>query len=302
MTAFHFSTFNHCRQGRIIVEDITAIMGAQMVALGHRASFTTEPVFVPREDGCNVVLESFADDPATLKAIAEAHARGCRFIIVATEEPTETGFNHGLEPAMIDRQNAFPEAAKYAEGILHLVPGEHVTKWYAQFAPTAYAELGHAPDLVDQTAGTEPTHDFGFYGKMTWRRSEMLEHLERMAGSKALRITSLDVPRAQRDATMRRAKVIVQIRANEEWGMVSSTRCATALSFGRPVVAEPHPFSAPWNRVVSFADSVEGFYGAAMSATRYWKDLHRHQLARFERVLTPEVCIGEPLRRIGIIP
>ncbi len=82
--------------------------------------------------------------------------------------------------------------------------------------------------------------------------------------------------------------------------MVSSTRCAASLYFGRPVVAEPHPLDAPWNRVVTFAKSVDQFYEQAISATLYWNELHRHQLDRFERVLTPEVCIGEPLKRIGI--
>jgi hypothetical protein len=209
---FCFNTWNHCPQGQIIVEDITKIMGAQMEALGHEATYRNEG-FLMGDDAYNVVLESFADDPRTIESISTAHELGSRFLYVATEEPTDNGFNHGLEPAMIDRQNAFPAAAKFCDGILHLVPGDRVTSWYSQFAPAAYAELGFAPSLVQPVDPVEPDHDFGFFGKMTWRRGQMLDRL-RALGS-VITIETLDVPRAERDAKMRRAKVIVQIRANE---------------------------------------------------------------------------------------
>lgn len=297
MTVFAFNTWNHCRQGQIIVEDITKIMGHQLMALGHEARWSNES-FV--HDGYNVVLESFADDPDTITRISEAHARGCRFLYVATEEPTRTGFNHGLEPAMIDRQHAFPAAAKFAAGILHLIPGDGVTRWYAQFAPAAYAELGYAQTLEAPVDVVEPSHDFGFYGKVTWRREKMLARLEQQSGAPVLRIASLDVPRLERDALMQHARVIVQIRANDEWGMVSSTRCATALHFGRPVVAEPHPFCKPWDEVVHFSESLESFYSDAAGAARDWRAVHAGQLTKFKAKLSPEACVGRALRDIGI--
>lgn len=297
---FRFNTWNHCRQGQIIVEDITRILGGQLIALGHEVEWSNDG-FVPGRDAMNVVIESFADDPRTLERMGAARAAGCRFLIVATEEPTANGFNHGLEPAMIDRQMAFPAAARLADGVLHLVPGDAVTRWYSQFAPAAHAEIGHAPGLVEVPDDVEPDVDFGFYGKITWRREQMLARLEQISGTSVLRITSLDVPRRERDAIMRRARVIVQIRANEEWGMVSSTRCATALSFGRPVIAEPHPFSKPWDGVVHFSTSVESFYDDAIGAARAWRPLHASQIDLFKKTLSPEVCVGRPLREIGII-
>lgn len=295
---FSFSTWNHCRQGRIIVQDITVPLGRQIAALGHDVRWGEAPAFIGPRDGYNVVLESFADDPRTLEAMSAARAAGCRFLIIATEEPTSAGFNHGLEPAMIDRQAAFPAAAALADGILHLIPGDEITRWYGQFAPAAYAEIGHAPG-ASAVPDVEPTHDFGFYGKMTWRREEMLARLGRMGT--VLRITSLDVPRDERDALMRGARVIVQIRANNEWDMVSSTRCASALGFGRPVVAEPHLRSDPWNRVVQFSISVEDFYRDAFVAVCGWRAMHAAQAARFAEILSPERCVGEPLRRIGVL-
>lgn len=297
---FNFSSFNHCYHGRVIIEDITRTMACQLVALGHDMIMTEEPDFIGGAGGYNVILESFADNPDTIRRIGEAHSRGCRFIIVATEEPSSAGFNAGIDPAMVDRQNAFPEAARYADGILHLIPGADVNRWYSQFAPSAYAEIGYAPGFVDDVDDIVPDRDFGFYGKMTWRREQMLAELER-TGS-VLRITSLDIPRRERDRIMRSARVIVQIRANEEWGAISSTRCATALSFGRPVMAEPHPIPGPWAGIVHFSDSVGAFYADARSALPRWRDEHAQQFARFKDQLSPERCIGEPLRNIGILP
>jgi hypothetical protein len=296
---FNFSSFNHCSQGQIIIEDITVTMGHQMRALGHQASWTTAADFISRDVGYNVILESFADDPNTVASITKAHSDGCRFLYVATEEPSEKGFNSGLDPAMIDRQNAFPAAARFCDGILHLIPGDHVTKWYSQFAPAAYAETGFAPTMVEED-DIEPEVDFGFYGKMTWRREEILGRLEQMTGAPVLRLTSFWTPRLDRDAAMRRCRVILQIRANLETQWVSGTRCAAALHFGRPIVAEPHDIKGPWGDVVPFSASVESFYADAIKTAGNWRGIHTEQMARFRERLTPERCVGQALRQIGV--
>jgi len=309
MAWFNFNTFNHCRQGRIIVEDITRTMGLQMRALGHQVMWSDDLLPVVSGPIYNVLLESFADDPQTLQTIAKAHGYGCKFIYVATEEPSDAGFNHGLDPAMIDRQNAYAEAMKYAVGTLHLIPGQHVTDWYAQFGPAAYAELGWAPyldadrPLVMPKWEQQPDHDVGFFGKMTWRRGQILDTMEAM-GLKVLRLTGLDTPRAERDAIMRRAKVIVQIRGNDEWTTVSSTRCVAALAMGRPVIAESHPAPAPWDQCVSFSKSMDEFYADVRLVAQYSPALlaHYHQMQynAFSKWLTPEHCIGGALRTLGV--
>ena len=140
MTHFRWSTFNHCPQGKIIVEDITVTMGSQIAALGHKVTWTEEADFIPREQGWNVVLECFADD-ATIVAVpivetlAKAHAAGCRFLCVATEEPGEVGFNSALDPGMILRQNAFPAAARYLDGILRSGAGRQRHPMVLQLRP-----------------------------------------------------------------------------------------------------------------------------------------------------------------------
>lgn len=305
MTSFRFSTFNHCPQGKVIVEDITATMGHQLIALGHRVNWTEAPNFVHGSDGYNVVLESFADD-ATLvpvpivETIARAHAAGCRFVCVATEEPGEAGFNSALDPGMVLRQAAFPAAAKFFDGILHLVPG--VTDWYRRFAPAAHAEIGHAPGMSGPRDAVEPDHDFAFYGLMTWRRDAIIKALEAETGKPVLRLTSLLTPRQERDAMMRRAKVVLQIRANLETQWVSSTRCASALHFGRPVAAEPHEIRGPWDEIVPFSASEERFLAdAAEMAAADWRAVHAGQMERFAAKLTPERCVGRALREIGIV-
>ena len=53
------------------------------------------------------------------------------------------------------------------------MPGDEVTRWYAQFGPpAAYLELGFAALLVRQEK-SEPVVDFGFYGSLTPRREAM---------------------------------------------------------------------------------------------------------------------------------
>lgn len=305
MTWFNFNTFNHCPQGRIIVEDITRTMGCQMEALGHQVSWVDD--FLPGRASLvyNVLLESFADDPATLVRIREARENGCRFLYVATEEPSPNGFNHGLDPAMINRQNAYPEAMKYAVGTLHLIPGQHVTDWYKQFGPAAYAELGWSPALTCGLDHSEPeiSYDVGFFGKMTWRREQILGKLSEM-GLSVLCLSSLDAPQSARDCSMRRCKVIVGIRGNEEWTTVSSTRCVAALAMGRPIIMEPHPAPDPWDKIVHFAPSLDMFYDDVALACRISdhtrRQIHVTQMMRFRERLTPERCVGNALREIGI--
>ena len=294
---FHFLLFNHCAQGQNAIGDIVEIVGQQFLALGHHVSKAIDPLFAT--NGINVVLESFADPnyPA-LPQIAEAHARGCRFLYIATEEPTESGaFNNATDdPAMRDRQAAFAEAAQYCDGIVHLVPGDHITAWYGRYAPAAYAELGYAPGLL-RDDGSEPDCDFGFFGKLTVRRRQMMRHLSTLGSV----VTEYGfVPGTQRDREMRRARVIVQILETDD-GAFSSSRCNTALSIGRPVVAEPHRSPGVWREIVHLSPTIDGFYEDARTALSGWRGLHRIQFEQFKERLAPEKCIGASLRKIGIL-
>jgi hypothetical protein len=305
MAQFSFFMTMHSNIGQRSLEDVCGIMGQQLRALGHHAivdprnTRVETAVFVHGNDGINIVVEGFTRP--WVEVIARAHAWGARFIILATEEPTPKGFNWGTQLEMVKRQEIFPEAAKYADGILHLVPGDHVTKWYGQFAPAAPAELGYAPALY-RPQGPPPDWDFGFYGSVTIRRMRILRRLARLVATpNAVKIVSDFKTQLERDAEMRKAKVVLQIRKFDAMGLVSSSRCNTSLMIGRPIVAEPHDLVEPWNEVIDFTKTMEDFYAKAMITKGMWRSVWATQIEKFKTVMTPRYCIGDPLKKIGIL-
>ena len=309
---FSFFIAPHTEVGQASLHDVLGIVGHQLRALGHRAVYDernskhkkddpNDAFFIVGPDRINVMIEGFT--PAWIEVMARAKAAGARFIIIATEEPTPKGFNWGTQKEMIARQEIFPEAAKHCEGILHLVPGEHVTKWYSQFAPAAQAELGYAPTLL-RPIGPAPDFEYGFFGSVTRRRAKILKRVAKQCAKdieKAVRVIADFPDQATRDREMRRCKVVLQLRKFEPMGLVSSSRCNTALMLGRPVVAEPHDLVKPWDEVIDFAKSMDHFFEQALMARIAWQSLWRIQVEKFKVRMSPEVCIGQPLHRIGLI-
>lgn len=269
-------------------------------SLGHEIVWDPKnDKFLTGDSGINLIVEGFS--PASIASIAEGRAGGARFLMLATEEPTPKGFNHGTQKEMVQRQELFPEAARMCEGIVHLVPGEHVTRWYAQFAPAAPAELGFAPTLVRKGPDVEPDYDFGFFGSLSKRRLKILKRLAKMVGTvKAVKLVADFAPQADRDREMKRARVIVQLRKFDEMGLVSSSRCNTALCIGRPVVAEPHEMAQEWDKIVRFSKTPESFYTDAMTVRAAWRWVHNDQFSKFKATMTPERCIGRALEEIGL--
>lgn len=300
---FHFSTYNHHVGVGNTLDDLMAVPVAQLRALGHEVSISRND-FVKGAAAFNILFEGFTAQ--TLEVLADAHKQGGKFIVIATEEPTEMGFNHGIDPAMVKRQEMFPQATPYICGILHTLAAEHVGKWYARYAPAAHMELGYAPSLV-RFAHQIPTHEFGFFGGGIWQGSRRYKILQKLAKRtnhpNAVRVlTGYKATVEERDREMRDAKIILQLRLNEKMGLVSSSRCSTALYIGRAVMAEPHLMAWPWNEIVHFSPSLDAFYTEALAARGIWQGLHAGQFERFKRILTPERSIGDPLRKIGVLP
>lgn len=293
--------FNHSDLGQRSLEDVIGIIGHQLRALGHEAVWNPNNQHFALGQVINVVVEGFT--PPVIEAMANAHSQGARFLILATEEPTERGFNHGTQKEMVYRQTTFPEAAKYCEGIIHLVPGEHVTRWYSQYAPAAYTELGYAKSLERRELLREPEYDFGFFGSITNRRMNILKRLAKKTinTNKAVFFEGTLPEQKERDRLMANCKVIVQLRKFEAMGLVSSSRCNTALCVGRPIVAEPHDLSKPWDEIISMAKTMDGFYTMCLMAKAQWRDLHRKQFAAFSTMLSPEKCIGRALEQLKIL-
>jgi hypothetical protein len=297
---FLYNTCNHSSLGQRSLEDIIGITGHLFRSLGHECLWNPRnDQFLDKENGINIIIEGFT--PPVVDLMRRAKAAGSRFLILATEEPTDKGFNHGTQKEMIWRQEIFPLAAEHCEGILHLVPGDHVTRWYSQWAPSAPAELGYAPTLM-RDRGITPDHEFGFYGSMTRRRLAILKRLANATGlQNAVRIIADFKTQTERDEAMQHAKVIVQVRKFDAMGLVSSSRCNTALTIGRPVIAEPHDLAEPWSGIVRFADTLDGFIHLANVARLTWRGVYAEQLAKFKEKMSPEICLGRPLAQIGII-
>lgn len=291
-----FNTVNHSALGRRSIEDVIDIIGQQLRALGHDVEWD-DARYYEQGYGLNIIFESFNDD--AIAELKRAHNMGCRFLMIATEEPTPKGFNYGATLHLKQRQECFPRAAELCEGILHLIPGEEVTRWYGQYAPAAQAELGYSPGIMKRETCPNPRWDFGFFGGMTPRRNKIVHKLNQKTGG-GVRTETMFRSQEERDAAMQTAKVIVQIRGQEYLGLVSSSRCVTSLALGRPVIAEPHKLSKPWDEVVSFATSLDHFYALAGLTRAMWRGVHAKQLEKFKAKLSPEFCWGEPLKKIGL--
>lgn len=317
---FNVWAANHAQIGQTTLEDVVGIFGHQLRALGHSViwdrsnkflipaevgenSIRYEGKCVPAGRGYNILIEGFNESIAAL--IGQYHAQGARFLVLATEEPTEKGFNHGTQREMVMRQRDFHHVAPFIDGILALVPGKHVIDWYSQHAPTAYVELGHAPTLVRPETQREPPYLFGFYGSLSPRRLKLIKKIQKTfetpARRSVVRVVYDFTSQAIRDRAMQEARVIVQLRKFEEMGLVSSSRCNTALCIGRPVVAEAHDLSKPWDEVVTFAQNEDDFLQKLTTASATWRHLHRGQFERFKERFTPEFCVGRALREIGLI-
>lgn len=294
MTEFLFWMANHSKLGQRSLEDVIGIVGHQLRALGHTAIWDPEnKSLLPGDRGYNILVEGFT--PGVVGILAQYHGQGARFVCLATEEPTPEGFNWGTQPEMRRRQEWFPLMAPYLDAIWHLVPGQQVTDWYQQYAPAAYVELGYAPSLMRVTR-QRPQYDFGFYGSVSARRLKWMKKLARRSGKvDAVRVVSDFSSQDARDAAMREAKVIVQIRKFDKMGLVSSSRCNTALCLGRPVVAEPHELSKPWDEVVYFADKKGDFVNLCMEVLQNWERHWTIQVNRFAEKLGPQYCLGAAL-------
>ena len=299
---FIFNLMNHNRIGQSSLEDLVAIVGHQLRALGHTVIYNPGNTELVHESaGINVIVEGFT--PGSIKILRDYYEKGARYLFIATEEPTPDGFNHGTQKEMVFRQEYFPEAAKMAEAIFYLGPHRHALDWYGQFAPTAYCELGYAPGLM-RLSKHEPRFEFGFFGSLTPRRERILRKLSKRLANrdKAIRVVADFPSQGVRDMMMQDCKVILVLRKFEQMGVLSNSRCNTSLCIGRPVICEPHEYRGLWGDVVAFSQSELTFYDEALAMRKHWREVYEGQVKRFKELMPPEKCVGAALEQVGLCP
>lgn len=295
MTTFRFNLFNHSPVGRESVEDIIDPIAAQMLDLGHDAH---------RDDSCflpppvvNVMVEGFNAEINALIAAARAQ-EGIRLVIIATERPSTHGFNNQTKGEMVTRQVHFPAAAAQADALWPLVP-EAVEWMQRHHKRVAHLELGYsARRIIPQVGPAE--YDFGFFGSLTPRRQGVLQDLVRrghrvfVTGPRIGKGGQLELPsREERNELMQRCKIILQLKPADNWQIISSSRCNTAINLGRAVVAEPHNSNSAWKRIVRFSSTPFNFVKTAEKALEDYEGEWVRQFCRFKEILPPAACVGK---------
>lgn len=301
---FVINLSNHSDLGKRSLEDPSTIIAHQLRALGHAVQRIDGKA--PMDGGITILFEGWIDERAG-DELAALVKRGVRILIIATEEPTDKGFNHGIDKHFVRRQEVFPYVAAHSEAIWCLVPG--TAAWYGQFGPPAVdVELGWAPTL--QRSGPVPDHEFCFFGNLTDRRKKLLQRLLKRVSADAKHhgnfgrfnglIATYFGEGGQRDLIVSRGKVLPLVRAHETMGLVSSSRISTTLHLGRPIIAEPHALNQNWKDIIEFATSGEEFMLRCVEARHMWRVLHAKQMKAFREAMSPEQQVGRALRECGL--
>ena len=290
---FSFCLFNHSEVGRQSLVDLMAIVQAQLRDLGHEVlgltDFPAEPPIV------NLLFERFGDKQ--LDMLRKFRANHPRLILLGTERPEKHGFNGSSgESEMAIRMKGFAEACKYVDGVWYLA---EEWEWYRrQHEHVSLIEFGYSPSLVQKNE-IEPQFDFCIFGSLTRHRAEMANQLGKyaMVASPNVYPGMPFLPQAERNALVRSSKVVLHIKQDANWKVISASRCATSLYLGRPVISDPHDCGGPWKKIIKFVPE-ESFVMDALDMAKNWREEHGRQMAVFSETLSAEACLGDAVDKL----
>lgn len=275
MGAFNFSLFNYRIGGWESYQDIVRILRAQLEELGHDVSESDE--FAP-PPAVNLIFEGF-NLPSVVATLCQVADAGYAPVCIATEKPTQMtphGFlwNHHVNNYWGERAYGFCAASRCFIACWCLVAGSahRLKSWVSRCADI---ELGFSNKLLCKDE--EPVADFCAFGSSSPRRVAVVAELRRAGHS--VRIVPHTASLAERDATIRSVKVVVDIKPHDWWSLVSSTRIVAALHQRRPVVVEARDSmeQSPWFRVARFQRPGEGFVDAARGVLANWCQARDYQ-------------------------
>jgi len=295
---FHWCLGNHDEKGRTTYHDPVAIVTGQMIDQGHRV--TADDTILVRPPAINLLFEGFTPGYVDLMRKLKADEQ-YRFGIILGERPGRGRFNDTNKvPWMKDRYEAFPDAAEVSDFVWCLVPG--AAAWARQWCRyTADFETGWsaAAERRWRSMRWNPPYLFGHFGGVTGRRAEVIEEFRR-------RGLYVHMPPEQygslerRDAELDLWRVTLGMRNFENWLIVSGARYAMSLLRGRPVISEEIPILSRWRRVVPFVPDHQ-FIDRAVKMANRWRAAYEDQMARFRRVLGPDMVLGKALAETQVL-
>jgi len=228
-----------------------------------------------------------------------------RIVIVGTETPTfdPTRFiSTNTSEHSRARVRHFKDAAKFAEAIWCPTPG--AMDWHRTFHDNVIPiEFGYSERLMIPSTGIKPTHDFSAFGRCTPYRDEVLGEIAERGYSILSTLADKDLiysPAEERNNLILRARIVLNLKQQRYWQILSTVRMAAALHTGRPVVSEYIDVPSQWRDFIAMPrNKEEKFVDVASSCLPMASSMYFSQLEGFKK-LTAAHCLAEAVENAGV--
>jgi len=297
MTTFCMNRFNHGPLQRVGLDDITFAIAGQLNDLGHKVILDDHRTY--QDPLVNVLFEGF--NGTSVDLVKRTKDTNARIVVVLDALPTDKGFEgHDANFLRGARMDGFIEVAPIVDAIWCTDPD--AMEWATALNPnTTLISLGWSRHLENELAPevnavTAPIADFCFFGEMTpYRRNALLE-LRKTRSVLLPKKTVLDpnyMSRAERNSMILAARAVLCLPAFPGQKHFSQSRALMALMLGRVPWIVGDPLQGVWDNFRSRIDDVPALLDGAA-------DIHDMLHRYLVRTLTPEFCLGDAIRRLGV--